>query len=326
MWRARQHRGFTIVELLIVIVVIAILAAITIVAYNGVTQKANASVAQNNASEVEKKLKLYAVENGDAYPADLSSIGLVSGDSTTYQYTPGSAGYCVTTTTKGTSYYVAYGFTYTNANGTTTINQTTPASGACPGHAGGSSTAIRNLVINPSAEGNSDTYAGPNGSTFARSTVRARFGTYSIVATLPNGYSYSNVGVRVYTIGSINGNLKPHTQYTASAYGYVPTGTVDVQLSVQGAARASADDLTNRATSLKDQWQRVSYVFTTGASGDLSVYMLNAATTTTAGTQFWTDGFMITEGNTLYSYADGNSGGWVWDGAAGNSMSRGPAL
>ena len=36
----RNLRGFTIVELLIVIVIIAILAAITIVAYNGIQQLA----------------------------------------------------------------------------------------------------------------------------------------------------------------------------------------------------------------------------------------------------------------------------------------------
>lgn len=36
----KQNSGFTIVELLIVIVVIGILAAITIVAYNGVQQRA----------------------------------------------------------------------------------------------------------------------------------------------------------------------------------------------------------------------------------------------------------------------------------------------
>ena len=35
-----KAQGFTIVELLIVIVIIGILAAISIVAYNGVTQKA----------------------------------------------------------------------------------------------------------------------------------------------------------------------------------------------------------------------------------------------------------------------------------------------
>lgn len=43
--RTNHQRGFTIVELLIVIVVIAILAAITVVAYNGVQQRAkNAQV------------------------------------------------------------------------------------------------------------------------------------------------------------------------------------------------------------------------------------------------------------------------------------------
>ncbi|PIQ71162.1 hypothetical protein COV88_01465 [Candidatus Saccharibacteria bacterium CG11_big_fil_rev_8_21_14_0_20_41_19] len=37
---ARTSSGFTIVELLVVIVVIGILAAITIVSYTGITQKA----------------------------------------------------------------------------------------------------------------------------------------------------------------------------------------------------------------------------------------------------------------------------------------------
>ncbi len=40
MWAKQKQSGFTIVELLIVIVVIGILAAITIVAYNGVQQRA----------------------------------------------------------------------------------------------------------------------------------------------------------------------------------------------------------------------------------------------------------------------------------------------
>ena len=59
--------GFTIVELLIVIVVIAILAAITIVAYNGITARANSSSA---ASNVESVLKIAEAFNADAgrYP------------------------------------------------------------------------------------------------------------------------------------------------------------------------------------------------------------------------------------------------------------------
>lgn len=47
-----KEQGFTIVELLIVIVVIGILAAISVVAYTGITTNANRSAAQSNAKTV----------------------------------------------------------------------------------------------------------------------------------------------------------------------------------------------------------------------------------------------------------------------------------
>ena len=50
-----KSRGFTIVELLIVIVVIAILAAITIVAYNGIQNRAKTSAGQAAANTIIKK-------------------------------------------------------------------------------------------------------------------------------------------------------------------------------------------------------------------------------------------------------------------------------
>jgi prepilin-type N-terminal cleavage/methylation domain-containing protein len=64
-------KGFTIVELLIVIVVIGILAAITIVSFNGVNAKAKTAKAQADASSIIKKLELYrslALSAGDGYP------------------------------------------------------------------------------------------------------------------------------------------------------------------------------------------------------------------------------------------------------------------
>lgn len=60
-------RGFTIVELIIAVVVIAILAAITLVAYNGVTHRAEMSKMATAAHYYENALKLYFTDNGD-YP------------------------------------------------------------------------------------------------------------------------------------------------------------------------------------------------------------------------------------------------------------------
>lgn len=57
--------GFTIVELLIVIVVIAILAAITIVAYNGIQQRGRDTVRKNDLTQISKLLRLYETDNGD---------------------------------------------------------------------------------------------------------------------------------------------------------------------------------------------------------------------------------------------------------------------
>ena len=53
--KTSKASGFTIVELLIVIVVIAILAAITIVAYNGIQTRAKTNSGQQTANAIVKK-------------------------------------------------------------------------------------------------------------------------------------------------------------------------------------------------------------------------------------------------------------------------------
>lgn len=71
---AKSSRGFTIVELLIVVVIIAILAAITIVAYTGIQARAQFSVMQSDFSTISKAIEMYKVRNG-TYPnsADCAS-------------------------------------------------------------------------------------------------------------------------------------------------------------------------------------------------------------------------------------------------------------
>ena len=67
-WAKQKQSGFTIVELLIVVVVIAILAAITIVAYNGIQNRANDSVVQSDLKNFFNKSMAYATENAYSYP------------------------------------------------------------------------------------------------------------------------------------------------------------------------------------------------------------------------------------------------------------------
>lgn len=59
-----EKRGFTIVELLVVIVVIGILAAISIVSYSGISNKAIAAGLQSDLDNNSKLLKMYNVEYG----------------------------------------------------------------------------------------------------------------------------------------------------------------------------------------------------------------------------------------------------------------------
>ena len=71
-----NQKGFTIVELLIVIVVIAILAAISIVAYTGIQNNARASAAASAAASVRDTVEAFNANHG-VYP--LTKAEMVSG-------------------------------------------------------------------------------------------------------------------------------------------------------------------------------------------------------------------------------------------------------
>jgi len=109
----KSSRAFTIVELLIVIVVIGILAAITIVSFNGVQNRARVATTQSDLENAAKQLEVYklTVSSANSYPVDLSTAGLKASTNTTYVYSNNSAAntYCLTATNSGTSYYVASG-------------------------------------------------------------------------------------------------------------------------------------------------------------------------------------------------------------------------
>lgn len=319
------RRGFTIVELLIVVVVIAILAAITIVAYNGIQNRAKASATQSAASQAAKKILSYAVDNAESYPdasgtngiSNLTSLGIANSGATTYQYSANNSSsprtFCITATTQNISYY---------QNNSTA---TKPTLGACPGHGVNGVAAITNLILNPSLEGNNANFwSGANGSTVVPDNARAQSGTYSARITMPIANA-NNVGSAVYNVASLGltDRIQPNTTYAVSAYVYVPTGSPDVYISIQGTGATGLS--TNTPVTVKDSWTRVSRTFTTAASGNVVIYLLNV-TSTTASVQFWADAVQLVEGSAIPTYADGNSAGWAWNGTANNATSSGPPL
>ncbi len=85
----KSRSGFTIVELLIVIVVIAILAAISVVAYTGIQQRATNTAIISAASQTVKAIQAYIAANG-AYPYTHTSTNVGCIVPTTGTYT----GYC----------------------------------------------------------------------------------------------------------------------------------------------------------------------------------------------------------------------------------------
>ena len=79
-----KSRGFTIVELLIVIVVIGILAAITIVAYNGIQQRAKLSATQSDLRNLSQRINLKVV---DSIPLNTTTLTNILRETSLYDAT-----------------------------------------------------------------------------------------------------------------------------------------------------------------------------------------------------------------------------------------------
>ncbi|MFZ1250467.1 MAG: LamG-like jellyroll fold domain-containing protein [Candidatus Microsaccharimonas sp.] len=102
-----KRSGFTIVELLIVIVVIAILAAITVIAYNGITRRANESAIKNEVAQAAKQIESLKFNTPpELYPADLAATRLKNGNGIyAYFYEASTNTFCVQSSKNDIVYY-----------------------------------------------------------------------------------------------------------------------------------------------------------------------------------------------------------------------------
>jgi prepilin-type N-terminal cleavage/methylation domain-containing protein len=311
----KKQLGFTIVELLIVIVVIAILAAITVVAYNGIQERARTSTVTSALSQAAKKLLSYQVDYPDTYPADktaLEAIGIKDSPSVTYQYTRTATTpntYCITATAGTTSYKIS------NTN-------TTPQQGGCAGHGVGGTPAITNLATNPSFEtsltgvasfnvNNSNPSPGDaaSGSRVLRATRNLTTGTtgpWWDTASVSEGKTYrvslsvraNHTLARSLTIEWLNAAKTSIISTSTLVSGYTPGASWSV---IGGSATAPTGAAFIRLTLY-------------GSGNGLTTDYVDI------------DGVMVTEGATQYAFADGNTLNWAWVGTADSSTSTGPPL
>ena len=309
MWaKHKNNPGFTIVELLIVIVVIAILAAISIVAYNGIQNRANASAVSSALAQAAKKIAVWQVDNPNATPNDLALVGVINSSNVSYQYKPGTAGvYCITATSGNASYKVT--------------DTTQPSDGVCAGHGRAGVPAITNLVTNPSIEISTAGWGPRKSATFSRSTVQKHSGLSSMMVVTPGADIDEGLNLTIGT-GIVSSGIAG--DHMASAWVMAPSGTL---LRIFGEEYASNGTyVSGAATSFtaNGAWQRVSVLKNiVSASSKVAV---NIRTNSVSAVTYYVDDVMVTQSSQVYNYADGTFTDWDWNGQAHNASSSGPPI
>jgi prepilin-type N-terminal cleavage/methylation domain-containing protein len=307
--RRTSTPGFTIVELLIVIVVIAILAAITIVAYNGIQNRAKSSAVNTAASQAGKKILSYAPTNTDRYPTEANfadttfrtSTLSLPGDTTTASYdyyaSDDQKSFCLSVTNTTTDPITAYAMTQSGQ----------VVQGRC----------VKNLVINPSFEANTNGWSLANGATTTGIAASARLvGTNGVPLSTANtsdsgiGRSFTYEAGKTYTFSCMI-----QSKATAS-YTY--------KTSAQGSGVPAAGTVTRVLTA--DQQVRLAATFTMSSTPATGMYYCLRSGGQSGTAAFNVDGVMLTETSQLYSYGDGNTQNWSWTAGEHTSTSFGPAL
>ncbi|MDD2231200.1 MAG: prepilin-type N-terminal cleavage/methylation domain-containing protein, partial [Candidatus Cloacimonetes bacterium] len=248
-------KGFTIIELLVVIVVIGILATFTIVQFVGMNNKAIAASLKTDLKNNVNLLKLYHVEN-DVYPSEIDNNSkcpiapfpdarycLKASSNSALTYTGADQHFTMTNTKNGMTYMVSEGNeepslvtlieSIANISGTTQITKTLTAGALTPSDATVS-------YQWQSATTSNGTYTNISGATSSTYTLTSNeLDKYiKVVATGTNSY-----------YGTVTSNASAQvTKIPLTAIANI-TGTTQVGQTLTAGARTPA------AATVSYQWQ-----------------------------------------------------------------------
>lgn len=308
---SKKHAvGFTIVELLIVIVVIAILAAITVVAYTGIQERARAAAARSSVLQAGKAIQAYAVTNGDVYPEDLMDAAILDSSTEAYTYIVNNeikpARYCISVRSTQ-SFEVTYAFTSTSG-------------GVIEG------TCVRNHAVDPNGAG-STAYLESIGNNQASSSLtiasdRSFTGGTSYKRSITgSGQAFGGITAE----GSLLISERVHWSYEvySSRAGTMKNWSVGQRVS--DGNNLGTGGIAGNQIVPANEWRHMSSSMS--PSQDITMdryggYNLPVE----AGDTVWLDAFMVTISDIEFQFADGSYPGWVWEGVPNESTSFGPAI
>jgi len=300
----KTKSGFTIVELLIVIVVIGILATIGVVSYNGAQNRARTAAAIDGADKASDLLEVFQLNNGGQYPAtgSLSSAGVTDSDNVTYQYTQtsGGANYCLTATSKNVSYKIS--------------QDVRPTKGACTGHTLNGMANITNLSTNPRATAAGTGWSSNNGTIWTATRGVAISGhpegiTTAVRSQLVTGQTNSYI-MSLYNADTLGNST------TSRSLG------VWVYANVAATACVGAGGCSDYTNVNANTW---TYIRSSSArTGWGALYVTKVGGNVTTSDLAYATGMIAVTDSAAPAFADGNSEGWVWNGTVNNSTSTGP--
>jgi len=305
-----SSKGFTIVELLIVIVVIGILAAITIVAYNGIQTKSKIAAVQsdiNNATKLVENYRFSGSNPGELYPATASLVTLPT--SISYTAYNSQRGYCIQSTNGTVTYY-------TTAGGSA-------KEGACQ--------TVTNYAKRPYPNGDASVWTGynvagghtlgltpmgtaPNG----KDTYRFTAGAAGFSALMTIGLEYQGTAIALPAGASISPSI-----YVRSS----KAGTYRLLHQYYNGTTSVTDQYGANTTVPANTWVRL-----IASPANLTVpspadRMSIRAQYTSGTTWAQNDWIEVTQVSTAAGeYVDPDNQNWSWTGAANVSTSTGPAL